>query len=115
TLALRLNQLALSSISVRREYAPSLPSIAADSHQLQQVILNLLLNAEQALRSRKGSGDTLVPTPRGPTPDTVVVQVADDGPGISPEDLGRVFEPFYTTKEGGQGTGLGVSGADRIA
>jgi len=109
TLALRLNQLALSSISVRREYAPSLPSIAADSHQLQQVILNLLLNAEQAILSTNGSGEIIVRTAPGPTPDTVVVQVADDGPGISPEDLGRVFEPFYTTKEVGQGTGLGLS------
>jgi GAF domain-containing protein/ActR/RegA family two-component response regulator len=109
TLTLRLNQLALSSISVRREYATSLPSIAADSHQLQQVILNLLLNAEQAILSTNGSGEIIVRTAPGPTPDTVVVQVADDGPGISPEDLGRVFEPFYTTKEVGQGTGLGLS------
>ena len=109
TLALRLNQLALSGIGVRRDYAPSLPSIAADSHQLQQVFLNLLLNAEQAILGGNGTGEIGIRTAPGPTPDTVVVQVMDDGPGISAEDLGRVFEPFYTTKEVGQGTGLGLS------
>ena len=109
TLALRLNQLALSSIAVRREYAETLPAIAADSHQLEQVFLNLLLNAEQAILSAGRPGEIVVRTAPGPTTDTVTVQIVDDGPGIAPEDLGRVFEPFYTTKEVGQGTGLGLS------
>jgi GAF domain-containing protein len=109
TLALRLNQLAISGISVRREYSQSLPPIAADSHQLQQVFLNLLLNAEQAILGAGRAGEIVVRTAPGPTADTVVAQVVDDGPGISAEDLGRVFEPFYTTKEVGQGTGLGLS------
>jgi GAF domain-containing protein/ActR/RegA family two-component response regulator len=109
TLALRLNQLARSSISVRREYAETLPAIAADSHQLQQVFLNLLLNAEQAILGAGRPGEIVVSTAPGPTTDTVIVQIVDDGPGIAPEDLGRVFEPFYTTKEVGQGTGLGLS------
>jgi two-component system NtrC family sensor kinase len=109
TLALRLNQLALSSIAVRREYAEALTPVAADSHQLQQVFLNLLLNAEQAILSAGRPGTITVRTAAGPTTDTIIVQVVDDGPGIAPEDLGRVFEPFYTTKEVGQGTGLGLS------
>jgi two-component system NtrC family sensor kinase len=108
-LALRLNQLSLSSIAVRREYAEGLPAIAADTHQLQQVFLNLLLNAEQAILGVRRAGAIIVRTGPGPTPDTVVAQVVDDGPGISPEDVARVFEPFYTTKEVGQGTGLGLS------
>ncbi len=109
TLALRLNQLALSSITVRREYVENLPTIAADSSQLQQVFLNLLLNAEQAILSVRRAGEIIVRTIPGPTPDTVVAQVVDDGPGIPPDELARVFEPFYTTKEVGQGTGLGLS------
>jgi PAS domain S-box-containing protein len=109
TLALRLNQLSLSSIEVRREYTDSLPTISADAHQLQQVFLNLLLNAEQAILSARRSGEIVIRTLRGPTGDTVVAQIEDDGPGIDAEDVSRVFEPFYTTKEVGQGTGLGLS------
>ena len=109
TLALRLNQLALSSIAVRREYVENLPAIAADSSQLQQVFLNLLLNAEQAILSVHRTGEIIVRTSAGPTPGTIVAQVVDDGPGIPADELARVFEPFYTTKEVGQGTGLGLS------
>ena len=109
TLALRLNQLALSSIEVRREYVEGLPAISADAHQLQQVFLNLLLNAEQAILSAGRSGEIIARTAPGPTPDTVLAQIVDDGPGIAAGDLTRVFEPFYTTKEVGQGTGLGLS------
>ncbi len=109
TLALRLNQLAVSGIAVRREYVEHLPAIAADPGQLQQVFLNLLLNAEQAILSASRGGLIIVRTAPGPTRDTVVAQVVDDGPGIAPEDLARVFEPFYTTREVGQGTGLGLS------
>src|SRR5947207_5037339 len=109
TLALRLNQLALSSIAVRREYDETLPAIAADSSQLQQVILNLLLNAEQAILGAHRPGEIIVRTAPGPIPDTAVNQMVDDGPGIAADALGRVVQPFYTTKEVGQGTGLGLS------
>ena len=109
TLALRLNQMALSSITVRREYAEQLPAIGADSSQLQQVFLNLLLNAEQAILGANRPGEITVRTALGATPDTVVAQVIDDGPGIPADAVGRVFEPFYTTKDVGQGTGLGLS------
>jgi CheY-like chemotaxis protein len=109
TLALRLNQMALSSIAVRREYDESLPALAADASQLQQVFLNLLLNAEQAILGANRPGEIIVRTMRGASPDTIVAQVIDDGPGIAADAIGRVFEPFYTTKEVGQGTGLGLS------
>jgi PAS domain S-box-containing protein len=109
TLALRLNQLSLYSIEVRREYTDGLPTISADGHQLQQVFLNLLLNAEQAILSAKRGGEIVIRTARGPRGDTVLAQVEDNGPGIEAADVSRVFEPFYTTKEVGQGTGLGLS------
>jgi CheY-like chemotaxis protein len=86
-----------------------LPAIAVDSSQLQQVFLNLLLNAEQAILGANRPGEILVRTAAGPTPDTVVAQVIDDGPGIAADAIGRVFEPFFTTKDVGQGTGLGLS------
>ena len=108
-LSLRLNQLAVSSISVRREYADTLPTIAADAAQLQQVFLNLLLNAEQAIISARRPGAIVVRTLLSPAGDTVSAQVVDDGPGIAPDVVPRVFEPFFTTKEVGQGTGLGLS------
>ena len=109
TLALRVHQLSLSGITVRREYAEALPAIAADAHQLQQVFLNLLLNAEQAILGSGRGGEIVVRTGTGAMPDTVHVQVADNGPGIAAENVGRVFEPFYTTKDVGQGAGLGLS------
>jgi CheY-like chemotaxis protein len=109
TLALRLHQLSVSGIAVRREYADALPAVAADPHQLQQVFLNLLLNAEQAVLGSGKGGEIVIRIAAGATKETVIVQVIDDGPGIAAENVGRVFEPFYTTKDVGQGTGLGLS------
>jgi signal transduction histidine kinase len=105
--ALELREYALgrASIAVERRYAP-VPLVLADPHQLQQVFLNILINAEQALAHRRG-GRIAVATEVG---DGVArVRIADDGPGIPPEDLPRVFEPFFSTKDVGQGTGLGLS------
>lgn len=109
TLVLRVHQLSLSGITVRREYTDGLPAISADAHQLQQVFLNLILNAEQAILGSGRGSQIVARTARGTTPDMVIVQVVDDGPGIPAENVARVFEPFYTTKEVGQGTGLGLS------
>jgi two-component system NtrC family sensor kinase len=107
TLALRLNQLTISGIRVERELAKDLPLIAGDVQQIEQVFINLLLNAEQAiLDARVGSRITLRTRVHG---DMVVAQVVDDGPGIPPDVISRVFEPFFTTKSVGSGTGLGLS------
>ena len=109
TLALRVNQLSLSGIAVEKEYARDLPVIAADPQQLEQVFLNLLLNAEQALMDAKRGGRILLRTRVAEEGRAVEVQVLDDGPGIPPDALPHVFEPFFTTKAIGSGTGLGLS------
>jgi len=86
---------------------PSLPEIEHDSDQIHQVLLNLLLNAQQAIDS-KGKIEVTVEH-KGPT---AVIEVADNGRGIAPDHLPNIFRPFYTTK--GDGTGLGLSLARRI-
>jgi len=96
-----------SNVSIVREYDPALPVIIADAHQLQQVFLNLINNARQAIVGTRDRGNIIVHTmKRGKN---AVIQITDDGPGIPPENLGRIFDPFFTTKEVGKGTGLGLS------
>lgn len=89
-------------LSIVRELQPA--AAECDAHQLRQVAWNLLLNAAQALRGRPG-GRVLIRS--GPAPDgSAMFSVEDDGPGMSPAELERIFLPFYTTKEGGSGLGL---------
>jgi two-component system, NtrC family, sensor kinase len=102
---LRTYALGKAGIVLQRRYT-DLPAVMVDAHQLQQVFLNILINAEQALTERRG-GRIVVATERDGG--VVRVRIADDGPGIAPEDLSRIFDPFYSTKEVGQGTGLGLS------
>ena len=87
----------------------------ADPYQLQQVVLNLLVNAEQALLEERGQGHVRIHTchllhgaPYGPR-DRILLEVSDDGPGIPREIASRIFDPFFTTKPSGVGTGLGLS------
>jgi PAS domain S-box-containing protein len=108
TLALRQHQLALSAITVERDLA-DLPTVTGDPQQLQQVFLNLVLNAEQAILAAKRGSKITFRTRRSGDGRFVRADVVDDGPGISPADLPHVFEPFFTTKEVGVGTGLGLS------
>jgi signal transduction histidine kinase len=109
TLSLRAGQLALSGITVDTEFASDLPEIAGDAQQLEQVVLNLLLNAEQAILESRSQGRILVRTRTTEDGASVCADVIDDGPGIPPDVLPRVFEPFFTTKGVGSGTGLGLS------
>jgi len=110
TLALRLNQLTLSGVVVERDFAPDLPLLTGDLHQLEQVFLNLLLNAEQAIVGASDRGGRIVfQTRLADGGATVCASIIDDGPGIPEEALSRVFEPFFTTKDVGAGTGLGLS------
>ena len=109
TLTMRLNQLTLSGITLERRLGADLPLIAADAQQLQQVFLNLLLNAEQAILEVRSSGRILVRTSATDDGAALRAEVIDDGPGIPASALPHVFEPFFTTKEVGVGTGLGLS------
>jgi len=84
-----------------------LPNTCFDFHQVDQVILNLLNNAEQACRAIRGSGTIVMRT--GVEGDTVYVEVEDDGAGVPEGVRERVFDPFFTTKDIGEGTGLGLS------
>jgi two-component system NtrC family sensor kinase len=106
TLALQAPDFDLSNIRVVSELSPT-PTILADPHQLQQVLLNLFTNATQAMRAHAGRGVLAVRAVR--QGQEIVIQVDDDGPGIPVDDLGRIFDPFFTTKGTGEGTGLGLS------
>ncbi len=96
-----------SNIEVLTRHDLSLPPIFGDSHQLQQVVLNLLNNGRQAIQSAQGNGQIRIVTERAGS--FVRVTISDNGPGISPENLAKLFDPFFTTKPVGQGTGLGLS------
>ena len=86
----------------------------ADPHQIQQVLLNLVINAEQAMLTANGRGTLVVRTWQDPEHESIVLEVNDDGPGV-PEDVQtKIFDPFFTTKEVGKGTGLGLTVAYAI-
>ena len=107
TIALRSYELRVQNIQVELDLDKGVPATLADPQQLQQVILNLILNAEQAM-SKSGVGSRLTIRTRR-TDAGVIVEVRDNGPGIPPAIMGRIFDPFFTTKEPGEGTGLGLS------
>ncbi len=97
-------------IATVRTFMPDLPRILADSDQLHQVIINLIVNAQQAMAEADIPNRTLtLRTGLGERPGTVVLEVSDNGPGVPVEVQRRIFEPFYTTKPQGQGTGVGLS------
>jgi len=107
TLELRDYQLRTSNIGVYTNLASNLPQMLADYHQMQQVILNILINAEHAIAQTKHRGKITITTSM--VEDCIKISIADDGPGISKNSINRVFDPFFTTKEVGSGTGLGLS------
>ena len=107
TLALREYDFRAHAFLVHRDFARELPEILADAHQLQQVFLNILNNAVDAVLDAQGTGEVWLRTFHDPATSHLVVEIADNGPGIA--DISRVFDPFYTTKPVGKGTGLGLS------
>jgi two-component system NtrC family sensor kinase len=133
TLELRAYELKTHNIQVITALAEVLPKTVADFYQIQQVLLNLINNAEQAMLEAHGRGvltlkTRLLQQSRSSTPAlvsrlaldpgnvdqqnagaSIEISISDDGPGIPPENLQRIFEPFFTTKEVGKGTGLGLS------
>jgi len=114
TLELRSYEQSVSHIEVVTALASGLPPIFADAHQVQQVLLNLTINAEQAMLASHGRGSLVLRTWHDPGQDTVALEVSDDGPGLSPDLKSKIFDPFFTTKEVGKGTGLGLTVAYRI-
>ncbi|MFZ7126563.1 MAG: two-component system sensor histidine kinase NtrB [Desulfobacterales bacterium] len=106
TLFLLENQTLFQNILIERDFIEGLPSILADTQQLNHMFMNIILNAAQAM---EGKGKLHLSTRLSEAGDAVVIRIADTGPGIPGEILPRIFEPFFTTKEEGQGTGLGLS------
>jgi len=107
-IALIRGELAKNGISAKTQLADSLPPVWADRVQLQQVVLNLLLNAIEAMSGMtEGARELLIRTEQTHS-DAVLVSVQDSGPGFPPESAQRLFESFYTTKPGGLGLGLSI-------
>jgi signal transduction histidine kinase len=109
TIALVTTDLQRAAISLRSDLSDNLPPIVGDQVQLQQVILNLIMNAKDAMTAvPKGSRELIINTERGP-PDTVLVAVRDSGPPIDFAKIDEMFEAFYSTKPTGMGLGLTIS------
>jgi two-component system NtrC family sensor kinase len=106
-LELRTYDLRVKNIDVALDLDKDLPQTMVDANQIQQVVLNVIINAEQAMLASKGAGTLRV---RSRAQDgSIRISFQDDGPGMEPETLRRIFDPFFTTKETGEGTGLGLT------
>jgi len=119
--AVLLRRLVREDVELAIDYGPNLPLVKIDRSQLETAVINLVVNARDALRA-KGGGTVRITTARltlqaakilgyagVDMPELALLEVADDGPGVAPEALGKIFEPFFTTKPLGEGTGLGLA------
>jgi signal transduction histidine kinase len=100
------HQLGINSIRVEQEVAEGIPSCRGNANQLQQVLMNLMINAQQAMAGAPG---TVKLSAQKGERGGIEVRVSDSGPGIPPQIQNKIFDPFFTTKPAGQGTGLGLS------
>ncbi|MEJ2657964.1 MAG: HAMP domain-containing sensor histidine kinase [Desulfobacterales bacterium] len=108
TMKLIKNQIMVTGIHLKRENSKNLPPIKGRSQDLQQAFINILLNSIQAMKDL--SGENIITIRTGPGPDGYIrIDFSDTGIGIKPEDMKHIFDPFYTTKPVGRGTGLGLS------
>ena len=114
TLALRAYEQRVHNLGVVQSLGNGLPQVFADGHQVKQILLNLIINAEQAMLAAHGRGTLTVRTWHDVDTEAIVVEVNDDGPGMTEEMQAKIFDPFFTTKEVGKGTGLGLSVAYAI-
>jgi signal transduction histidine kinase len=107
-IALTRGEVVKNGISVETQLAEGLPPIQGDRVQLQQVILNLIMNAVEAMSGvSEGQRELLIGTEKDAS-SGVLVAVQDSGPGLNPESFDRLFDAFYTTKAGGMGMGLSI-------
>ena len=106
TLSLVAKQALFFNIGVERHLEPELPLVVADRSQFQQVFMNILMNAVQAMDER---GAIAIRSRHDSAANCVEVAISDTGRGIPPEQINRIFDPFFSTKASGQGTGLGLS------
>jgi signal transduction histidine kinase len=104
---LRAYEQKVNNITLRKRLARNLPEIMADYFQMQQVFLNIIVNAEAAMVEAHKKGTLTISTRK--IDSSIRISFTDDGPGITKENLNRIFNPFFTTKEVGKGTGLGLS------
>ncbi|MEM9277353.1 MAG: ATP-binding protein [Pseudomonadota bacterium] len=102
------------TIQISKLIAPNLPKIAADSDQITQVIINLILNAEHAMKTSGKGNQVQVSAKLNENGDMIKISVKDNGPGIPESIQPRIFEPFFTTKDVGEGTGIGLAFCHRI-
>lgn len=117
TLALADYELRKNKICINRNYSMSMPAIMADPNQLQQVLLNLIINAQHALTQNSNEREIMVGTEvvkkicneSNRQVDRAVITISDNGPGIPKKTLSKIFDPFFTTKPVNEGTGLGLS------
>jgi len=108
SLALRAYEMKVENVKVKEELDPAIPLTSADPQQLQQVFLNIIINAEQAMYEAHGGGTLTVRTSL--TPENFIrIEFCDDGPGIPKEHMPRIFDPFFTTKKKGTGMGLTIA------
>jgi signal transduction histidine kinase len=105
-LSLLENEFRLSRISVEKDLSDAIPENLVDVSQLQQVLVNLMLNAVEAM---EGGGVITIRTRLDPAHQFEIIEISDTGPGIAPDDLPKIFEPFFSTKPKGSGLGLAVS------
>ncbi|RKY41064.1 MAG: hypothetical protein DRP85_07255 [Candidatus Makaraimicrobium thalassicum] len=105
TLALVISQLKLKKIKITTDFAPDIEKISGNINQLQQVFMNLMINAQQAM---PGGGELKISAYKK-SDQEIAIEFADTGCGIAKENLGRVFDAFFTTKQGLKATGLGLS------
>lgn len=100
-------ELQVSNINLYTKFDPRTPLLMGDEHQLDQVFLNIVINAEYMMSITNGGGNLNIEV--GRKNDKVFISFEDDGPGVEPDVMPKIFDPFFTTKEVGKGTGLGLS------
>jgi signal transduction histidine kinase len=108
TVAILRNELEAAGITAELDLAPQLPLVPAHKGRVQQVMLNLLTNAADAMRSVVDRRRVITVTSKAAAPDGIAVSVRDCGPGIATQDAARIFDAFYTTKQHGMGMGLSI-------